>query len=115
MEVREFCWVNGMLAKLKQNKVEGKCRDTFELYLTSRKIHTVRGVVKRGASPRLLGAGSSSRSSLGLHGCCEHDGLELSDQGPLFLSCVRGLSGKVPEHLAGLHMQPACVLENDGG
>ena len=48
MEVREFCWVNGMLAKLKQNKVEGKCLDTFELYLTIRKIHTVRGVVKRG-------------------------------------------------------------------
>ena len=37
-----------MLAKLKQNKVEGKCLDTFELYLTNRKIHTVRGVVKRG-------------------------------------------------------------------
>ena len=41
MEVREFCWVNGMLAKLTQNKVEGKCLDTFESYLTNCKVRTV--------------------------------------------------------------------------
>ena len=35
------CWVNGMLAKLRQIKVEGKCLDMFESYLTNRKICTV--------------------------------------------------------------------------
>ena len=35
------CWVNGMLAKLRQIKVDGKCLDMFESYLTNRKICTV--------------------------------------------------------------------------
>ena len=35
------CWINGMLAKLEQIKVEGKSLDMFESYLTNRKICTV--------------------------------------------------------------------------
>ena len=34
-------WINGMLAKLEQIKVEGKCLEIFESYLTDRKICTV--------------------------------------------------------------------------
>ena len=35
------CWINGLLAKLQQVKVEGSCLDLFESYLTNRKICTV--------------------------------------------------------------------------
>ena len=35
------CWVNGMIAKLKQIKIEGKCLDLFHSYLLKRQICTV--------------------------------------------------------------------------
>ena len=35
------CWVNGVLTKLQQVKVEGSCLTLFESYLTQRKICTV--------------------------------------------------------------------------
>ena len=57
------CWINGMLAKLEQIKVEGKCLDIFESYLTNRKICTVID----GAKSKFLDvkAGVPQGSSLG--------------------------------------------------
>ena len=35
------CWINGMIAKLKQIKLEGNCLELFHSYLLKRKICTV--------------------------------------------------------------------------
>ena len=40
------CWINGLIAKLQQVKVEGSCLNLFKSYLTNRKICTVVDGVK---------------------------------------------------------------------
>ena len=57
------CWHSGILAKLKQNKVEGECLDLFNSYLSNRKQVVVVDGIK--SEMKDIGAGVPQGSRLG--------------------------------------------------
>ena len=55
------CWHPGLIAKLEQNRVEGKCLDLFQSYLKNRKQVVVIDGVKSDVKPILAGVPQGSR------------------------------------------------------
>ena len=55
------CWHPGLIAKLEQNRVEGKCLDLFQSYLKNRKQVVVIDGAKSDVKPILAGVPQGSR------------------------------------------------------